>query len=211
MTTEDKNKKRRTSENEPIFGIIDKVISDDVLKKYHSKIGAFKHFHPMWMTIGDVCRVEYEPNKFVTQEEFKEMNIPLEEKKYLKETNVGFEDIDNSYLWDFKNKSEEDFDEIDKEFLKSEQNNDNDPKYVFTKHEFYGLHTYGGFHGFFRPDLNEVINLISNTVKEADLDEIERIYVTTDMYPSAQVNECYDSKTDRHKAKTTVYVVKRAN
>ena len=156
MTTENKTKKQKVSDNEPILGIIDKVIPDSVLKKYHSKIRAFKYFHPMWMTIGPNCSVEYEPNKFVTQEEFKEMNVPLEEKKYLKETNVGFKDINNSYLWDFNNKPEEEFDEIDQEFLKSEQNNDNDyePKYVFTKHDFYGLHTYGGYHGFFRPDLN---------------------------------------------------------
>jgi hypothetical protein len=189
------------------FEHIEKNLPDETLKRYWEKMRAYKSFHPMFMSIGEVLLVEYEPNKTVSHEEFKQMGIKPEEKLYLNAKNVGFDGINQNYLYDFEVKPEADFDEVDKGFI----NNDAqfNAEYTTEKHEFYGLHTYGGFRGFFRPDLNEVINLISRTIEEGELDNIERIYVTTEPYPSNNINECFDSKADRHRAKTTIYVIKK--
>jgi hypothetical protein len=79
----------------------------------------------------------------------------------------------------------------------------------FVKHEFFGLHTYGGYYGFFRPDLSEVIHLINQVISVDDLDQIERMYVTTEPHPDDNARKCYDAKQDRHRAKTTCYVYKK--
>lgn len=71
----------------------------------------------------------------------------------------------------------------------------------------YGLHTYGGYYGFFRPDLNEVIRLALHAIK--DIDSVKKIYVTTEMHPSENVADCYDVKKDRHRAKTTFWVLRK--
>lgn len=90
-------------------------------------------------------------------------------------------------------------DEIDKAFVAE--------TIPCEKLEFYGLHTYGGYHGFFRPDLDEVMTLISPIITDERLKTIERVYVTTEPHPSDEGSECYDLEHDRHKAKTTVYIV----
>jgi len=184
---------------------IEKTLPTSVLRKYHGKIRAFKLFAPMRLTVGTHCSIEYEPGKYADEDEFKKMNIPLEEKKYLKAENVGFDNLNNAYLYDFENKKQEDYDDIDKEFMNESDQND----HIFTEYMFYGLHTYGGYHGFFRPDLNEVINLISKVVKKGDLKDIIRIYITTEAHPSDNINDCYDREADKHKAKTTIYVVRK--
>ena len=102
------------------------------------------------------------------------------------------------YLYSANDLPEAEHDSKDKEFLTNYK--------TMEKRTFYGLHTYGGYHGFFRPDLDEVMTLIGLDLNQ-DLDRIDRIYVTTDMHPSEKVGECYDSVLDRHKAVTTVYVV----
>ena len=71
----------------------------------------------------------------------------------------------------------------------------------------YGYHTYGGYYGFFRPDIIEVTWLMLNEIDLKKLENAKKIYVTTDMYPSAHISDCYDSKLDRHKALTTVYLI----
>jgi hypothetical protein len=67
----------------------------------------------------------------------------------------------------------------------------------------YGLHTYGGYPVFFRPDLSEVICLLSTVISENTLESIETIYVTTIAHPAPDVSQCYDNNTDRHQAVTT--------
>lgn len=100
------------------------------------------------------------------------------------------------YLYGFKAKAKEDQDEIDEDFVAHPEK--------LEKFEFYGLHTYGGYYGFFRPDLSEVIELTSSGLPPSE--EIECAFVTTEPHPSDKGSECYDRSADRHRAKTTVYV-----
>jgi hypothetical protein len=74
------------------------------------------------------------------------------------------------------------------------------------KFELYGLHTYGGYYGFFRPDAQEVFSLMLANIDQDLLLRCHRFYVTTDAHPSDKGSECYDSKLDRHKARTTVWL-----
>lgn len=74
------------------------------------------------------------------------------------------------------------------------------------KGEVYGLHTYGGYYGFFRPDLSEVIGLLSTVIPEHELANIEAIYVTTTMHPNGDLGMCYDNVQDRHRAMTSYAV-----
>lgn len=68
--------------------------------------------------------------------------------------------------------------------------------------QLYGLHTYGGYYGFFRPDLSEVIGLLSTIIPPDELVFIRKIYVTTEM-PDGRV---YDFNTDRHRGVTTYHI-----
>lgn len=73
--------------------------------------------------------------------------------------------------------------------------------------KLYGYHTYGGYYGFFRPDVIEVMWLILREIDKKDLDFAKKIYVTTEAYPSLNCGQCYDSAKDRHMAKTLVYLM----
>lgn len=95
----------------------------------------------------------------------------------------------------------DDHDELDKTFIQSPPED--------KKVEFYGLHTYGGYYGFFRPDIIEVCNLIAPYINSIQSSPIDRIYVTTEMHPSAMIGECYDNEADRHRGKTTIWVIKQ--
>ena len=178
---------------------IKKSLSADILKKYHEKIRTYKLFFPRRLNIDGKEEIEYEPGKYCAEDKFSE----VKDKKCISANPPNISNLNNAYLFDFQSKSEEDYDDIDREFL-GEQDS-----YMFTEYEDYGLHTYGGYYGFFRPDLNEVINLISRQIKQEDLSDIIRIYVTTDAHPSDNIKDCYDSETDKHRAKTTYYVVKK--
>jgi hypothetical protein len=82
----------------------------------------------------------------------------------------------------------------------------NDPNNPYVKHiNLFGLHTYGGFRLFFRPDLTEVIHLLNMVIDLTELQTIKRIYVTTKPYPHDTL--CYDSIADRHRAMTIAHIV----
>jgi hypothetical protein len=105
-----------------------------------------------------------------------------------------------AYMWDAdKNKiDEKDLDEVDRAFLKNREEG-------FVLHKLYGYHTYGGYYGFFRPDLNEVIHLVARVVP--DPAKVKRIYVTTDTHPkTGKFIECFDYQKDMHRALTLCYV-----
>lgn len=106
------------------------------------------------------------------------------------------------YLFSVEELDEKELDKIDKQFKSLEG--------YGKKLELYGFHTYGGYYGFFRPDFTEVIHLLNTVVSLRDLDNIDRIYVTTEPHPSGDVRECYDYKKDKHKACTTCYVYYKA-
>jgi len=93
---------------------------------------------------------------------------------------------------------EKDLDETDRMFLKNQEEG-------FVLHGLYGYHTYGGYYGFFRPDLNEVVHLVARVVP--DPTKVKRIYVTTDTFPkSGNFMECYNNAKDMHRALTLCYV-----
>ena len=97
------------------------------------------------------------------------------------------------------------FDAIDTSFVDNQ-----DFRNSLPKHQAFGLHTYGGYHGCFRPDLLEVVRLLLYTHKWSteEISTFKRVYVTTQPAPSSNVSKCYDPETDRHRACTTSYIVK---
>jgi len=117
---------------------------------------------------------------------------------------VAFNQISTyAYLWDqtpLKN-----LDQTDELFISSID------ELLFEEIDLYGLHAYGGYRLFFRPDLNEVIHMINTKISLEDLNDIDRIYVTTKPYPSDDGNDCYDYTTDKHKAVTTCHIIRNSD
>lgn len=68
----------------------------------------------------------------------------------------------------------------------------------------HGMHTYGGYYGFFRPDLVEVFWLISQNIPVEKLEQAKKIYLTTQ--PRTGNANDYNSKVDRHYGITRVYL-----
>ncbi len=75
-----------------------------------------------------------------------------------------------------------------------------------TPIRMYGYHTYGGYWGFFRPDIVEVFWLLLEHVTLQQLDTCKHIICTTKAYPCLSVSACYDARVDRHKALSTVWL-----
>ncbi len=78
-----------------------------------------------------------------------------------------------------------------------------------TPIRMYGYHNYGGYHGFFTPDIVEVFWLLLERVTPQQLDACKHIYCTTTAYPSLSVSACYDARVDRHKALSTAWLASR--
>ena len=110
---------------------------------------------------------------------------------------------------DFKNEEKKEYDATDVKFITGKDTADSEGS-LLKKLVFYGLHTYGGYYGFFRPDLQEVIYLLAKTILPSTLPSLEAIYVTTEMHPSDHIGDCYDQHEDRHRAMTTVYVIAKS-
>jgi hypothetical protein len=112
-------------------------------------------------------------------------------------------ELDCAYLWDPKELGEKDA--LDLQFEKTPED--------FNSVSLYGLHTYGGYYVFFRPDLEEVCNLIDSEFTKLQgsenfmLDKISRIYVTTNVIGDGNIGICYDNKHDRHRAITKCYMI----
>lgn len=74
------------------------------------------------------------------------------------------------------------------------------------EHVIYGLHSYGGYWAFFRPDLTEVFNLLSDILPVSQLDLVDKIFVTTcPLHDDACEN--LDPDTDKHYGVSTVYIL----
>lgn len=87
-----------------------------------------------------------------------------------------------------------DLDDIDRRFLLGES--------IFKLTRFIAYHDYAGYHGLFKPDLEEVINLIYDWwVKEG---KPQRLYVRTRPYPDNTI-AAYNSQLDRHYGQTWVW------
>jgi hypothetical protein len=83
----------------------------------------------------------------------------------------------------------------------------NHRSYGLIKLEEFGFHEYC-YVGFFKPDLYEVIHLLSGHISVKELEDIDRIYVTTqydvDRYPN-----CLHNILDKHTGKSTFFILKK--
>ncbi len=129
----------------------------------------------------------------------------------LKEENIlsGHKNI-NSSSKECANESNKEIQDNTEKELKTDDNNpkvkNNNHNKTIKKLEIFGLHSCG-YHGFFRPNIFEVITLLNTKITTEDLKTIERIYVTTEPHPSSKIYECFDPKKNKHRAKTTCYVI----
>lgn len=177
--------------------------SDTENKQLYEKLQPYKLFEPNYLAVGNDVTLElkYGEKTRMSKEEYNKklkeginllddasVNVAPFLVNRTASTGVG-------YLFNGTEKME--LDDIDKKFLKEFE--------TFRYRTFYGLHSYGGYCRFFRPDLAEVMELIGSSV--GDLDKIERIYVTTNMHPSEDMSQCLDTVIDRHLAKTSIYIV----
>jgi hypothetical protein len=176
------------------------TLSQDQLKEYWSKIQPYKEHWVTVTRIGDLAdSIETEPGVFETRQANKQYRKgPL---IFIRNGAADQSDLARAYLWEFKAKQESELDEDDRRMCC-------DPNKITERYELYGYHTYGGYYGFFRPDLKEVIHLIHTVIPLDQLHSVKRMYVTTDTHPTDNVGACYDVKKDMHKAKTIVYVVR---
>ena len=200
QTTKDEASKISVPADKIAYVLIKKTLPHETLDKYLEKFRIFKLFFPEILSIGGSSSIEYEPGKY------KDFDWDTDRGKYAAVEKIYIakdlpKDMTSAYMWNFETKPDTDLDDLDKELLDLENNPDS-----FTKYEFYGLHTYGGYYGFLRPDLSEVINLIHPTITEEHLKNIDRIYVTSEPHPDSNIRNCYDNKQDRHRVKTTCYV-----
>lgn len=183
------------------YTLIEKTTPRERVNEWYSKLGVYELWEAHYLKVGDEVTVWNSPGEEPTQmtvdkynEECKTKSIPAPVYRVLEKTT----DMGSAYLWSKTPKKEKD--ELDKLFESDRSK--------FIKVSLYGLHTYGGYYGFFRPDLTEVINLIEQSSDPAlYFDSIERIYVTTNAHPGDNIKLCYDYKTDRHKAETICYVM----
>jgi len=186
------------------------IISEADANKYYNKIKIFKHFKAAMTVIyfyNPNISIEYDLGKYknMNGEEYEEY---IKTEQYEKEHDfecfyVGKIKKDTlsknyCYMYNFEKEDETDLDEIDKRFVEH--------RTADKKIELYGLHTYGGYRGFFCPDFYEVIGLLSEEITADDLNSVERLYVTTEPHPSDNIYECFDYKKDMHRGKTICYV-----
>jgi len=118
------------------------------------------------------------------------------------------DDLDAAYLWQAEDSRLETkaLDAMDQQFL------DDYPTLAGTSAEsnLYGAHTVSTkCWGMFAPTLSDVIHLIAKDMPVERLHtEVERIYVTTEPFPSE--DECYDASLGVHHGRTTCLVVPKA-
>ena len=108
--------------------------------------------------------------------------------------------LSGAYMWSDQHSviDSKDLTESDKKFLASRES--------FQTELFYGMHAYGGYWQFFRPDLNEVINLIHDWWVRVD--KPSHVYVQTRPWPNYNARESYSVELDRHRAVTQVWWIK---
>lgn len=98
----------------------------------------------------------------------------------------------SAFTWAIPNT---DKDDIDKEF----ELHSND----FRQESIYGYHAHGGFYGFFKPSLDEVIKIGQNIIRAHDVVFVDAITCDRHGNPSTDIAECYNSELDMHFGRTT--------
>lgn len=195
--------KKGKKESEYFF--ICKVLNDTKIDAWNKKIKPFTHFQTNYLFVFGKVSLEAEFGSEHEQMTIDEYDRRKENKELPRFSTYHLikkpDSLSNQgYLWDKKPIESKDKDELDIKFEQKELDS-------FVQIELKGYHTYGGYYGFFRPDLIEVIHLLEHEV-ECDriiFEDIERIYVTTKPF-SDNICEMYDAKIDRQKAITTCYL-----
>lgn len=181
-----------------------KQLDEKVVQAYWSKLRPYKCWEGHYMAMGDdVCiftapgQEPLKMNRAEAVEWFKINKIEPTRFLFAKPSKLNV-----AYMWeaDETRIQDKDLDAIDRVFLK-----EFDQAEGIVCHKLFGYHTYGGYYGNFRPDLNEVIHLIAAVVP--DPDKVDRIYVSTQPYPSDIGSACYDSSVDMHRALTMAHCV----
>lgn len=184
-----------------------KIADEATIQAYHALIRTYKLFWPLVISAGGNIGVIKEQGgdlvKMSDDEYAAYAKTPASRQgTYVVGKPIEFKEIRNeSHVYSFKKQDDSKLDELDRLFVTGPKS------HGFASFDILGLHTYGGYYGFFRPDLFEVIHLLHTKIKPAQLPKIRRLYVTTEPHPSDKGSECYDSGLDRHRAKTTCFVV----
>ena len=172
---------------------------------YEHKVVPFKFYVPGWLFVAGGISFEEEDGHYrdVSEEEYKKQREEYKVYPPIPKIIIGNPlqvTSNQGYLWNFAAKDKALFDDIDRKLV---QNNGTG----FICAHAMALHTYGGYYGMFRPDLVEVCKLLRHSGILPDT--VERIYVTTEAYPSEKIQECYNNTADKHQAKTTWFIVPR--
>lgn len=112
---------------------------------------------------------------------------------------IAFQNVSQSYIWVSSEKVGQD--EIDAYFKSHFKH--------WPAHQIktlLGYHTYGGYYGFFRPDIMEVLTLIDMSEDREEIMKADAIFVTTSSYPSPHISDCYNVKIDKHRGQTHLYL-----
>ena len=207
-STTEPSKKSLKSQDKKIKYKEPKPLSWPDAQKYYDKIKIFKHFKASMSVIyfdDPAITIHHDLGKYknMNKKEYEEY-IKTEEYKLEKDFECyyvgkkGALSKDYGYVYGFNKESDDNLDEIDKKFVET--------KTADKKIELYGLHEYGGYYGFFRPDFYEAIGLLSDKLSIDELEEVDRMYITTEPHPSGDIGECFDSAKDKHRGKTTCYI-----
>jgi hypothetical protein len=183
----------------------EQTLDNKDLQLYYDKIRPYYHFYIDAFFIGDSGIIHLEPDdegQSVTREEANTLLPKTSEETEARSQFVLIPkaQLSESYVW--KKTPITPVDEIDSQFIKEKGQS-------FEKLDLYGLHTYGGYHGFFRPDLKEVIHLLNEKISLTDLEDIDRIYVTTEPHPTDSIYDNLDREQDMHRAKTCAFIVRK--
>lgn len=181
---------------------LDNKLDNETINKYYQKIRIYKNFYPRYLCIVGKVSYEYELHKWIDENDPKYLSHKNAKERIYIGKKIALQKIKiEGYLYGFEELDKSEQIDLDLTF-------NTDPTTEIKK--IYALHDYGGYYGFFRPDLNEVIHLLALQIPVTDLDKYEHIYVTTEAHPSDKISEAYDNEKDKHRACTTVCLVPKA-
>lgn len=192
--------------NSTQYTLIEKNVVDPDKQSIYDALRPVKWFEPTILSCAGMIGLTNHPHEPVIAMTFSDYKQQKQNNTLPKGVNRFFiikkQDIQSSYLYNYEKKiiNDNDLDESDKSFLSSVSDTT-----LLEKHTFYGLHTYDGHWGFFRPELEEVINLIHPWWSALSV-KPSIVYITTEPHPSHDLSESYDKKSDRHRAVTTIWI-----
>ncbi len=174
-------------------------LSTEDVGKYYDKIQIYQDFEPYADDFGlpkVIWNSSPDHHEVMTYENFRNMtkNGSFPTQRYIGQKPMLTHT--QGYMYQWKSKTTDELDLWDHKILAT----------IEPEQTLYGLHKCSNGL-FFKPDIVEIIHLLHTQINLKDLDQIERVYVTTTPYPSNKTYECYDRVLDRHRAKTTYIVL----